>query len=156
MKFSSVLAALTSLAVVSATPAARALSCAEASRYGDLTVTPTDLTPGASFTIHNDLACAIENFGHVPKSLDYSLVVPPNVNNGFESSIVIARRTFDATSGATVDTFTAQIPFYAGYFKGAAYNIELTLTYPQKATVAGEPDVLLQGGVFSPINLTIS
>ncbi|KAJ7590253.1 hypothetical protein C8J56DRAFT_937202 [Mycena floridula] len=158
MKFSSVLAALTSLAVVSATPAARA-SCAEASRFGDLTVVPTDLTVGASFTIHVDLSCAINNFDIVPKFLDYSLVVPSNVNNGHEPPIVLARRTFtppSVSNPGAFDTFSAQIPFYDGYFAGASYNIQLTTTYPQNATVEGEPDVLIQGGVFSPINLIIS
>ncbi|KAJ7590237.1 hypothetical protein C8J56DRAFT_888409 [Mycena floridula] len=154
MKFSSVFAALTGLAVVSATPSARR-ACPQASRFGDLTVAPTDLTVGSSFTIHVDLSCAINNFNIVPAFLDYSLVVPSSVNNGHEPPIVLARRTFTPTSGA-VDTFTARIPFYNGYFAGASYNILLTTTYPQNATVEGEPDVLIQGGIFAPINLTIN
>ncbi|KAJ7589983.1 hypothetical protein C8J56DRAFT_1025256 [Mycena floridula] len=150
MKLSSVLAALTSLAVVSA------LSCDEASRFGDLTVSPTDLTPGASFTIALNLTCAITHSGHIPKFLDYSLVVPFN-NNGFEPDIVIARRNFTppADPSKAVDTFTAQLPFF-GYDAGAAYNIELTMTYPEPASVKGKPDVLLQGGVFAPINISVS
>ncbi|KAG6845461.1 hypothetical protein H0H87_008821 [Tephrocybe sp. NHM501043] len=144
MKFT-LSAALLSFASIAASSSIRLpRSCPEASRFGDLTVSPTTVSPGDSITVNVDLECAINSFGHVPKYLDYTLEVPASSNNGYEVPVVLARREF--TAGATSDTFTVQVPF-ASYFAGGAYGVHLRNTYSTQGTDGSE--VLIEGGVYT-------
>jgi len=126
-------------------------SCPEASRFGVASVVPnnTALSPGDDISISVDFTCGINTFGIVPRFLDYTIIVPPQSNNGFEVPIVLARRDFPA--GATSDSFTTKIP-HAFFVAGAVYNIELTNTYPTNGTDGSE--VLIQGGFFQPITIS--
>lgn len=103
--------------------------CPEAVRFGILSVSPTTLNPGdvcfhhfkaflktwfqlwvvQDITISVDLNCAINNFGIIPKFLDFSIVVPGDLNNGHEPNIVLARRDFDSSTGSTSDQFTTKV-----------------------------------------------
>ncbi|GLB40348.1 hypothetical protein LshimejAT787_0802190 [Lyophyllum shimeji] len=125
-------------------------NCPEATRFGVLSVSPTDtpLNPGDNFNVNVDFNCGMNNFGIVPKFLDYTIVVPAPNNNGHEQPIVLARRTLAA--GATADTFTAQVP-HGFYFKGAQYSLLLTNNYPIKGTDGSE--VIVQGGIYAGLNL---
>ncbi|KAF8071877.1 hypothetical protein FPV67DRAFT_903098 [Lyophyllum atratum] len=150
MKFT-ISAALLSLAglVASSSINVPRQSCPEASRFGILTVTPsTPLNPGDDFTVSVDLKCAVNNFGIVPTYLDYTIIVPSQVNNGHEPPMVIARRTLAA--GATSDTFTTTVP-HGFYFEGAPYSVQFVNTYPIQGTDGSE--VLVQGSITAGINI---
>jgi len=99
-------------------------SCAEATQFGVLTVSPTTVAAGdvsetlswdklqlnirkhQTLTVNADFSCAINTFGIIPEYTDYYIEVPVN-NNGHEPPILLARRTL--ASGSTSDSFTVQV-----------------------------------------------
>lgn len=130
------------------------MQCPEASRFGDLIVSPSNLQPGDWFTVHTDFTCAVSaEFDIVPKFLDYYIEVPGQLNNGHEQPILLARRKFHHNRNTPpIDTFNVQLPF-AFYFAGAAYEVNLAITYPVNGS-NGKP-VFIQGGSQFPVNITV-
>ncbi|KIJ63059.1 hypothetical protein HYDPIDRAFT_168656 [Hydnomerulius pinastri MD-312] len=115
-------------ALVSAAPKAR-LTCAEASRFGDLIISPSTVSPGDTLTVKADFTCAIDYFGIIPEYIDYYIEVPVN-NSGYEPNILLARRTLPS---GTADEFTVTVP-YAYYTQGAGYVVVLDTTYAINGT----------------------
>ncbi|KAG2104706.1 uncharacterized protein F5147DRAFT_703631 [Suillus discolor] len=146
LSFSTVIATLAAVFAV-ATPAA-AQACAEADRFGDVTVSPTTLSPGETFTVTANFSCAAQ-FGVNPEYTDYYIEVPVN-NNGFEPPILLARRTLNPSSATPLlDSFTTQLP-YANYFN-ASYVVILDTTYPVNGTNGSPYSVV--GSVEIPISI---
>ncbi|KAF9235953.1 hypothetical protein BU15DRAFT_50711 [Melanogaster broomeanus] len=136
-------------ALVSATPhrAHTRRGCAEADRFGVLTVSPTTVSPGDTLTIDADFNCAINWFSIKPEYTDYYIEVPVG-NNGHEPDILLARRTL--ASGATSDSFTVEVP-YAFTFN-ASYVVMLETTYP--ITGGNGAPYSVVGGVEAPIAIS--
>ncbi|KAJ8588462.1 hypothetical protein M405DRAFT_740304 [Rhizopogon salebrosus TDB-379] len=128
------------------TPVA-AQSCSEATRFGVVSVTPSTLSPGDTFTVNANFTCSAQ-LGVRPQYTDYYIEVPVN-NNGYEPPILLARRTL--STGSLVDQFTTQLP-YAYYFASSSYVVMLDTTYPETGTDGSSYSVV--GGVESPITLT--
>ncbi|KZS88442.1 hypothetical protein SISNIDRAFT_498025 [Sistotremastrum niveocremeum HHB9708] len=124
--------------------------CPEASRFGILGVKPTNLSPGDKFTITANFTCGINQYNIVPKYIDYYIEVPENVNNGHEPPILLARRTFSKSHG-DVDKFTTHLPD-AFYFTGAAYTVQMDITYAINGTL-GKPFYVV-GGTEAGVNIT--
>ncbi|KAG8213116.1 hypothetical protein J3R82DRAFT_11514 [Butyriboletus roseoflavus] len=123
--------------------------CAEADRFGVLTVSPTIVAAGVSLTVNGDFSCAINYFGIIPEYTDYYIEVPTN-NNGHEPPILLARRTL--APGSTSDSFTVQVPG-ANFFANANYAVILDTTYPINGSF-GVP-VFLVGGTEAPITINV-
>ncbi|KAK0191958.1 hypothetical protein F5146DRAFT_954224 [Armillaria mellea] len=153
MKLATVFAFALAAVGVNASPTEKRLNCAEASRFGDVQVVPTNLQPGSDFTVHVDFQCAVEWFGIIPSYTDFYIEVPEPYNNGHEPAILLARRDFTlpAPPLSPALTFTAQLP-HSYYTAGAPYTIFLSITYPINGTDGSE--VLIQGGVYTDINVT--
>ncbi|KAG2131348.1 hypothetical protein DEU56DRAFT_814071 [Suillus clintonianus] len=146
LSFSTVFASLAAVLAV-ATPAA-AQQCFEASRFGNVNVSPTTLSPGDTFTVKANFTCAAQ-FGIHPQYTDYYIEVPVN-NNGYEPPILLARRTLNASSPTPLlDQFTMQLP-YAYYFN-ASYVVMLDVTYSQSGTNSSSYSVV--GGIETPIKI---
>ncbi|KAG1876030.1 hypothetical protein C8R48DRAFT_591540 [Suillus tomentosus] len=146
LSFSTAIATLAAVFAV-ATPAT-ALFCAEAERFGVVTVSPTTLSPGETFTVTANFSCAAQ-LGVNPEYIDYYIEVPVN-NNGFEPPILLARRTLDPSSATPLlDSFTTQLP-YANYFN-SSYVVILDTTYPVNGTNGSPYSVV--GGVEIPITI---
>ncbi|KAJ6510702.1 hypothetical protein C8R45DRAFT_1088853 [Mycena sanguinolenta] len=140
------------LAALALSPAVTAQFCDEASRFGVLSVTPSTLAQGDSFTVNVDLTCA-QQLGYVPTFMDYYLeVLNPNANDGpAEAPIILARRTYDSTSNLTYDTFTTQLPFWY-YFADAQYSVVYVDNFARLGTMNNT--VITQGEIYVPINIT--
>lgn len=153
MKLATVFAFALAAVAVHASPTDKRLSCAEASRFGNVQVVPTNLQPGTDFTINVNLECAVEYFGIIPRYTDFYIEVPEPYNNGHEPAILLARRdyTLPAQPLSPNFNFTAQLPHYP-YTAGASYTIFLSTTYPINGTDGSE--VLIQGGVYTVVNIT--
>ncbi|KDR86067.1 hypothetical protein GALMADRAFT_235291 [Galerina marginata CBS 339.88] len=152
MKFAISTAFLSFAGLVSSANIAARQFCAEAVRFGVLSVSsPTgasSFNAGDDIAIKVDLNCAVNHFNIVPRFLDYAINVPASVNNGHEPDIVLARRTLPA--GALSDSFTTKIP-HGFFFAGAAYQVIFTNTYPINGTDGSE--VLIQEGMLQPITI---
>lgn len=124
--------------------------CPQAVRFGTFTISPSgaSFNAGDDITVNADFTCGINNFGIVPRYLDYTIIVPAAANNGHEPPIVLARREFQA--GATSDSFTTKIP-HGFYFAGAPYSLVMTNTHRINGTDGSE--VLVQGGVLVGITI---
>lgn len=144
LSFSTALATLAAV-FAAATPTA-ALFCAEASRFGNVIVSPTLLSPGDTFTITANFTCAAQ-LGVHPQYTDYYIEVPVN-NNGHEPPILLARRTLDPNS-PLFDQFTVQLPY--SYYFNASYVVMLDTTYPVTGTDGSSYSVV--GGVETPITI---
>ncbi|KAH7925505.1 hypothetical protein BV22DRAFT_1064886 [Leucogyrophana mollusca] len=139
-----IFASFAALASAAAVPAS-SVYCSEATRFGVVTIEPSTLSPGDSFTVNADFTCALQ-YGINPEYTDYYIEVPVN-NNGYEPPILIARRT----PNLPTDSFTAQLP-YAYYFANTSYVLYLATTYPVNGT-NGTPYYPV-GGVETPITIT--
>ncbi|KAH7924360.1 hypothetical protein BV22DRAFT_1090988 [Leucogyrophana mollusca] len=144
---SAILASFVAVATAATVPVARA-TCAEADRFGDITIEPSTLSPGDTFTVTADFTCAIQ-LGVNPEYTDYYIEVPVN-NNSYEPPILIARRTL--TTPPT-DSFTATLP-YANYFANASYALVLDTTYAVNGT-NGSPYSQV-GGTEAAVTITNS
>ncbi|OJA17115.1 hypothetical protein AZE42_02589 [Rhizopogon vesiculosus] len=148
LSFSTAISILAAFSAV-ATPVA-AQSCAEATQFGVVVVSPTTLSPGDTFTVNANFTCAAQ-LGVNPQYTDYYIEVPVN-NNGHEPPILLARRTLDASSATPLlDSFTMQFP-YAYYFANTNYVVMLETTYPVTGTNGSPYSVV--GGVEAPITIT--
>ncbi|KAG6813722.1 hypothetical protein H0H92_008130 [Tricholoma furcatifolium] len=147
MKFNVIAPFLSLVGLAAASAIQRCQTCAEASRFGNIGVSPDVVNPGDNITITVDLSCS-SCYGIEPRYLDYTIQVPPDSNNGHEPNIVLARR--NVAAGATSDKFTVQVPEYY-YFAGAPYEVVLTNTYSTTSS-----PVLVQGGIASGLTINVN
>ncbi|KAH7924388.1 hypothetical protein BV22DRAFT_1047516 [Leucogyrophana mollusca] len=124
---SAILASFVAVATAATVPVSPA-ACAQADRFGDITIEPSTLSPGENFTVTANFTCAIQ-LGVNPEHTDYYIEVPTN-NNGYEPPILIARRTL---ATPPIDSFNATLP-YANYFANASYAFVLDTTYAVNGT----------------------
>ncbi|KAF4616002.1 hypothetical protein D9613_011218 [Agrocybe pediades] len=149
MKFALAATFLSLGSLVASSNVAARLSCSQADRFGDPTLSPTTVKAGDTITVNVDLTCGVQNFGLIPQFLDYSIeVLPPN-NNGFEAPLILGRHAIKA--GALSDTLVAKIP-HAFFVSGAPYSLVVTNIHNINGT-DGSP-VLTSGGVILPITIT--
>ncbi|KAI0261227.1 hypothetical protein BC834DRAFT_972825 [Gloeopeniophorella convolvens] len=150
LSFASLLTFVVAASSAVATPTARQ-SCPEASRFGNLNVSPTNVSPGSVVTISADFTCAVHNFDIVPEHTDYYLEVPVN-NNGHEPDIQLTRRVLAA--GQLKDSFQVTIPTFSAYFANASYSIVLETTYPVNNSDGTQTHLV--GGIEAPITLKVT
>ncbi|KAI0259504.1 hypothetical protein BC834DRAFT_833448 [Gloeopeniophorella convolvens] len=150
LSFASLLTFVVAASSTVAIPTARQ-SCPEASRFGNLGVSPTNVSPGSVVTITADFTCAVNTFGIVPEHTDYYLEVPVN-NNGHEPPIQLTRRVLAA--GQLKDSFQVTIPTYGGYFANASYTLILETTYPVDNNDGTQTHVV--GGIEAPLSLKLT
>ncbi|KAJ6585621.1 hypothetical protein B0H19DRAFT_1250414 [Mycena capillaripes] len=103
--FLSIATVLVSLAT---TVSAQGKFCPEASRFGNLNVSPTTLSPGKTFTAMANLTCAVQ-LGNTPTFLDY--FVSGTSTHAMSGPILIARRTYNHATSPPIDKFTAVFYF---------------------------------------------
>ncbi|KAF9560680.1 hypothetical protein CPC08DRAFT_804019 [Agrocybe pediades] len=117
------------------------VSCSEADRFGDPTVTPsTGLKVGSSITVNVDLTCS-NQFGFDVTALDYAIAIPANLNNGVAQTVSLGHHSI--APGAVHDSLTATIP-NAHFVSGQTYNLVLTNSFVNDG-------VATSGGVLTPI-----
>ncbi|KAJ7695309.1 hypothetical protein B0H16DRAFT_1693115 [Mycena metata] len=135
---------------LASTATVAALGCSEASRFGDLTVTPATLAPGDAFTVNVDLTCAAD-LGYLPTYMDYYIEVLTN-NNGHELPILLARRTFAPVAGASPsDTLITELPPWT-YFEHAQYSVVFIDSFARLGP--NNNTVIIAGEVSASINIT--
>ncbi|KAJ7738310.1 hypothetical protein B0H16DRAFT_1465762 [Mycena metata] len=140
------IAALTSVASIAS---AQGDFCAEASRFGDVTVSPPTLSPGKSFTIVANLTCAI-HLGYTPTFLDY--YIDAVARHTVSGPILIARRTYNQSTSPPMDKVTAVLPHWT-YYKDAEYSLRMDNSFARPGGRPGET-VITVGGILTPINIT--
>ncbi|KAJ6614806.1 hypothetical protein B0H10DRAFT_1802608 [Mycena sp. CBHHK59/15] len=140
---------ITSFVGFAALASAQANFCPEALCFASLTVSPTTLSPGESFTIHANLTCTV-TLGYTPTYLNYYIEVPVN-NNGHEAPILITRRTYNNSTLPTADTFTA-IQSFRHYFTGAQYVIIMDNSFAKPGPTGDS--VITVGSISTGINFT--
>ncbi|KAJ4479123.1 hypothetical protein J3R30DRAFT_3403946 [Lentinula aciculospora] len=118
----------TLLAFSAVVGSAFAQGCAEAQRFGGLTISPQPIVLGQEVTFVANFTCAIE-LGYAPVYTDYTLVVPASNNSGFQPPVYFARR--DGPSSG-IDTFTVAFdPTYYAFttYPDAQYEVILSSTH---------------------------
>ncbi|KAJ7133461.1 hypothetical protein C8R44DRAFT_611748 [Mycena epipterygia] len=123
--------------------------CSEASRFGNLQVSPTTLAPGDSFTVVGNFTCSAV-LGFTPTFLDYFIQVPVG-NNGHEAPILVARRTYNQSADPPIDTFTTVLPSWF-YFAGAQYQLFMDNSFAKPGP--NGDSVITVGSISQPINIT--
>ncbi|KAF7364597.1 hypothetical protein MVEN_00328700 [Mycena venus] len=139
---------IAALASLAATVSAQGNSCPEASRFGNVQVSPSTLSPGETFTVTADLTCAIQ-LGNTPTFLDY--YISATATHTVPGPILIARRTYDNSTSPPIDKFTAVLPHWF-YFADATYSLLMDNSFA-RAGPTGE-SVIITGGILTPINIT--
>ncbi|KAJ7485068.1 hypothetical protein B0H11DRAFT_2018023 [Mycena galericulata] len=124
-------------------------ACSEAERFGVLSLVPSTVAQGDSFTINLDLTCATF-FQVFPVYLDYYIEVLTD-NNGHEPPVLLARHTYNTTAAPSADTFTAQVPYW-DYFSHAQYSIVIQNSNTNVGTMGNT--VIAVGSTSAPINIT--
>ncbi|KAJ7054547.1 hypothetical protein C8F01DRAFT_1161972 [Mycena amicta] len=127
---------------------AQAGSCPEAARFGNLKVSPSTLSPGQKFTVTADLTCAVQ-LGNTPTYLDY--YISGTARHTISGPILIARRTYNATTTPPVDKFTAVLPSWF-YFADATYSLRMDNSFARLGPTGQK--VITTGGIFEPVNIT--
>jgi len=150
LTLSSILLSLAAFSTAASIPTARQ-TCAEASRFGDVSLSTSTVAPGDSVTIEANFACSFY-FGINPTYTDYYIEVPVN-NSGYEPPILLARRQPVVSASQPIDEFTVQIP-ETTYTSGAGYSVVLDVTYPINGTDGSQ--VYIVGGVETGITITSS
>ncbi|KAJ6544672.1 hypothetical protein DFH09DRAFT_1173076 [Mycena vulgaris] len=139
---------IAALASVAATVSAQAGFCPEALRFGSVTISPTTVSPGQTFSINTNLTCAVQK-GNTPTFLDYYIDGVSTHNIG--GPILIARRTYDNSTSPPADQFTAVLPAWF-YIADAQYSVRVDNSFA-RAGPTGE-SVIEVGGVSTGINIT--
>ncbi|KAJ7133398.1 hypothetical protein C8R44DRAFT_730563 [Mycena epipterygia] len=142
------LLSIAALASAVTTARAQAGFCPEALRFGSVTVSPTTLSPGETFTITANLTCAIQ-LGDTPTFLDYYITAVSESNIG--GPILLARRTYDNSTSPPMDQFTTTLPAWF-YVTNAAYSVTMDDSFARLGPT-GE-SVITVGGISTPINIT--
>ncbi|KAJ7785269.1 hypothetical protein DFH07DRAFT_873178 [Mycena maculata] len=127
-----------------ATTASAQAVCPDASRFGNVAVSPTTLAPGQTFTITANLTCAIQ-LGNTPTFLDYYIDGVSTANIG--GPVLLARRTYDNSTSPPIDQFTTTLPEWF-YIANAAYGVEMQNSFARPGPT-GE-SVITVGGIDGP------
>ncbi|KAJ6552643.1 hypothetical protein DFH09DRAFT_1280915 [Mycena vulgaris] len=126
---------------------AYAQQCPEALRFGALTVSPTTVIPGQTFTITTNLTCAVK-LDDTPTYLDYYIVgVSTTILNG---PILLARRTYNNSTSPPIDTFLARIPVWI-YDPNGGYSVSVSNSFARLGPT-GE-SVISVGSISTGINI---
>ncbi|KAK7022470.1 hypothetical protein R3P38DRAFT_2961108 [Favolaschia claudopus] len=144
MHFNFFALALTGLA---AGAAAQSGFCPEASRFGGVSVSPSTISPGDTFTVTANLTCAVE-LGNTPTFLDY--YIDGTATHTISGPILVARRTFDA-SGPPIDKFDAVLPDWF-YFTDATYSLRMENSFAREGPSGDK--VITVGGLSTGIQIT--
>ncbi|KAJ7618170.1 hypothetical protein DFH06DRAFT_1012148, partial [Mycena polygramma] len=143
--------ALTAIATLALTtvPTIAQPECGEAQRFGALTVTPTTLFAGDTFTAHVDLSCAA-GLGFLPTFMDYYIETSSGNNGSVNAApLFLARHTFTPTPNQfSTDTLTTELPPWF-YFEGAKYSVVFRNSFEQKGPENNS--VILVGETSAPI-----
>ncbi|KAJ7704883.1 hypothetical protein B0H17DRAFT_1193376 [Mycena rosella] len=139
---------IAALISVATTATAQAGFCPDALRFGSISVSPTTLSPGESFTITTNLTCAVQ-LGNTPTFLDYYIDATSEENIG--GPILIARRTYDNTTTPAQDKFTTHLPAWF-YIADATYSVGVDNSFARLGPT-GE-SVIRVGGVSTGITIT--
>ncbi|KAJ3997783.1 hypothetical protein F5050DRAFT_1711057 [Lentinula boryana] len=130
---------------------ALAQGCAEAERFGGLTITPQPIVLGQEITFEANFTCAIE-LGYAPVYTDYTLVVPASNNSGFQPPVYFARRDGPASG---IDNFTVTFdPTYSAFvtYPDAQYDIILASTHAAQNDSYGS--TLTTGSISYGVSIT--
>ncbi|KAJ3719443.1 hypothetical protein EV361DRAFT_1033279 [Lentinula raphanica] len=128
-----------------------AQGCAEAQRFGGVTITPQPIVLGQEVTFEANFTCAIQ-LGYAPVYTDYTLVVPASNNSGFQPPVYFARR--DGPSSG-IDTFTVTFdPTYSAFvnYPDAQYEVVLASTHAAQNDSYGT--TLTTGSVSYGVSIT--
>ncbi|KAJ7034109.1 hypothetical protein C8F04DRAFT_1103096 [Mycena alexandri] len=139
------IALLTGLATI---VSAQGNFCDEASRFGNLNVSPSTLSPGQTFTVTANLTCAIQ-LDNTPTFLDY--YIDATATHTVTGPILIARRTYDNTTSPPIDQFTAVLPNWF-YFTDASYSLMMDNSFARPGPTG--QSVITVGGISAGINIT--
>ncbi|KAJ7643512.1 hypothetical protein FB45DRAFT_1113465 [Roridomyces roridus] len=138
----------TALAGFITTAVAQAGFCPEAARFGLISVSPTTLSPGQSFTVTTNLTCAIQ-LGDTPTFLDYCIDGVSTANIG--GPILLARRTYDASTSPPLDTFTTTLPVWF-YVSDATYSVRVDDSFARPGPTG--KSVITVGSISTGITIT--
>ncbi|KAJ7636597.1 hypothetical protein FB45DRAFT_906903 [Roridomyces roridus] len=138
----------TALAGFITTAVAQAGFCPEAARFGNIAVSPSTLAPGQTMTITTNLTCAVE-LGDTPTFLDY--YVDGSSEHNIGGPVLIARRTYDASTSPPLDTFTTTLPVWF-YIQDATYSARVDNSFARPGPT-GE-SVIEVGAISTAINIT--
>ncbi|KAF7300407.1 hypothetical protein HMN09_00924400 [Mycena chlorophos] len=127
---------------------AAAQSCPDASRFGSVSISPSTLSPGETYTVSADLTCAVQ-LGYTPTYLDYYIV--GSASHTISGPILVARHTYDSSTNPPADTFTAVLPDWY-YFTDATYSFQMVDSFAQDGP-SGDP-VITSGSISIPMNIT--
>ncbi|KAF7370464.1 hypothetical protein MSAN_00678200 [Mycena sanguinolenta] len=144
-KFLSIAAVLAS---VPTTVMAQAGFCPEALRYGSVSISPSTVSPGQTFTVTANLTCAIQ-LDNTPTFLDY--YIDATATHTVSGPILIARRTYDNSTSPPIDQFTATLPNWY-YYTDATYTFVMDNSFARPGPT-GE-SVITVGGTEAGITIT--
>ncbi|KAJ6487190.1 hypothetical protein C8R47DRAFT_979320 [Mycena vitilis] len=122
--------------------------CPEASRFGIVSVSPTTVSPGQTYTITTNLTCAVQ-LGDTPTYLDY--YIEGTSTHTLPGPMLIARRTYNQSTSPPIDKFTAVLPHWY-YYVDAQYSLRMDNSYSRLGPT-GEV-VISVGGLYTGINIT--
>ncbi|KAJ7174053.1 hypothetical protein C8R43DRAFT_1230786 [Mycena crocata] len=139
---------LSALAGLATTVSAQAGFCPEALRFGSVSVSPSTLSPGQTFTVKTNLTCAVQ-LGNTPTFLDYYIDGVSTHNIG--GPILLARRTYDNSTSPPADEFTTTLPVWF-YNADAQYSVQMNDLFARPGPT-GE-SVISVGGISAGITIT--
>ncbi|KAJ7256873.1 hypothetical protein B0H12DRAFT_975951, partial [Mycena haematopus] len=136
------------LATLLSTVTAQANFCPEALRFGLVTVSPSTVSPGETFTITANLTCAVQ-LGNTPTYLDY--YIDATATHTVSGPILIARRTYNNSTSPPMDKFTAVLPYWV-YYTDATYSLMMDNSFARLGPT--DESVITVGGISTGINIT--
>ncbi|KAJ7738314.1 hypothetical protein B0H16DRAFT_1570426 [Mycena metata] len=138
---------IAALAILASTVSAQ--GCPEAARFGLLSVSPTTLSPGETFTVTANLTCAVQ-LGDTPTFLDY--YIDGTATHAISGPVQIARRTYDSSTSPPVDQFTAVLPNWF-YFADATYSLRMDNSFAKPGPTG--VSVITVGSISTAITIDV-
>ncbi|KAJ7621978.1 hypothetical protein DFH06DRAFT_769621 [Mycena polygramma] len=135
-------------ALASLIAAVSAQFCPEASRFGIVSVSPTTVSPGQTYTITANLTCAVQ-LGDTPTYLDY--YIEGTSTHALPGPMLVARRTYNHSASPPIDKFTAVLPNWY-YYTDALYSLMMWNSFARPGPT-GE-SVISVGGIGTGITIT--
>ncbi|KAF8205316.1 hypothetical protein K438DRAFT_1579371 [Mycena galopus ATCC 62051] len=128
-----------------------ARGCPEASRFGNVDVSPAVLSPGDTFTVTANLTCAIQ-LGNTPTFLEYHIAAA--VTDTDFGPILIARRTYDnSTSPRLTSSPRLNLPDWF-YVNGTVYSVLMKNSF---ACLGPTNDsVITTGGIYGGFLISLA
>nr|GAT44529.1 predicted protein [Mycena chlorophos] len=139
---------LTALVALFTAGLAAAQSCPEAARFGTVSISPSTVSPGETYTVTADLKCSAA-LGYLPTYLDY--YIDGSATHTISGPILVARRTYNSSANPPVDTFTAVLPDWY-YFTDATYSFSMVNSFAKPGP--NGDSVITSGSIAIPMNIT--